>query len=38
MKKLFNKKLEKKFWKTIDKINKETFRLAGIKIKGEKRK
>ena len=37
--KLFkDKELEKKFWKTINKINEETFRLAGIKVKGKKRK
>ena len=37
--KLFkDKELEKKFWQTVDKINEETFRLVGIKIKGKKRK
>lgn len=37
MKKTFNKKLEKEFWKTIDKINEETFRLVGLKIKRKKK-
>ena len=36
--KLFkDKELEKKFWKTIDKINEETFRLTGIKTKRKKK-
>ena len=36
--KLFkDKELEKKFWKTVDKINEETFRLVGLKTRKKKK-